>query len=506
MYLLTNEEMRSADAYTINELKISSLELMDRAGRALAKAASRLCGDEVGRVLCVCGGGNNGGDGFVCARVLQTQGFETEVLFFAERETSDCAKNREEYLAFGGKILSKIPERLGRKRYDVVVDCLVGTGLRGGLTGKNAVAVEYVNALKMQGAKVLSADIASGLNGNNGRAEGVCVCADQTLCIGEVKIGAVFADGLDYSGGILCTDIGIRLPKTEYAVWNDESFVKARLPKRKRNSHKGTHGKAAIVAGSVEYSGAAILAATACARSGAGYATLFLPSDLLTSLYGKQPEILLKGTNDGGRYAFNAENMQNLLGFDSVAYGMGMGVSEEVAKGAIYLLENFTGRLILDADGLNSLAAYAKDELPILFENKKCDVLLTPHVKEFSRLSGFSVDEIKQNGLDTAQEYAQRGGICLLLKDAASILTNGVQTAINTTGNSGQAKGGSGDVLSGVVAGLCAMGLSAFDGGALGSYIVGKAAELAAADFGEYSMLASDVIAYLGRVFLHLQR
>lgn len=300
------------------------------------------------------------------------------------------------------------------------------------------------------------------------------------------------------------TGIGMRLPETEKAVLVDKAYVLERLPKRKRDSHKGTYGKAAIVAGSIEYTGAALLAATACARSGAGYTTLFLPKELLPVFFLRQPEILLKSTNEGGRYAFKPENMKELLGYDSVAYGMGMGVSAEVAKGAVYLLERYAGKLILDADGLNSLAAFYGAELSVLLQEKKCDVLLTPHVKEFSTLSGYSVAEIKENGISLAKRFAKAHGICLLLKDAASIVTDGCFVAVNTAGNSGQAKAGSGDVLSGVIAGLCAMGANTKDGASAGSYLVGRAAELAAAQTGEYSLLATDVIAQLGKAFLEL--
>ena len=290
----------------------------------------------------------------------------------------------------------------------------------------------------------------------------------------------------------------------ENATWIDKEWAKEKLPKRKRDSHKGTYGKAAIVAGSIEYTGAALIAATACARSGAGYTTLFLPSDLLPSFYLKQPEILLKSINDGGRYAFNKENMCQLLGFDSLAYGMGMGTSEEVKRGAVYLLQHYEGKLIIDADGLNSLALCDKKELCSLFEHAKCDVVMTPHVKEFSRLSGYSVLEIEERGLDVARQFALENSVSVLLKGAASILTDGTRVAINTAGTSALAKGGSGDVLSGVIAGLCAMGANAYDGAGLGSFIMGKAAEKASKDLGEYSVLASDVIAYLGRVFLEI--
>lgn len=277
--------------------------------------------------------------------------------------------------------------------------------------------------------------------------------------------------------------------------------VRALLPKRRRDSHKGNYGRAAIVAGSIEYTGAAYLSAAACLRSGVGYTALFIPQEILPFYALKSPEILLRNTNEGSRYAFNEENMRGLLGYDSIAFGMGMGVSEDVYKGVEYLLSRYTGRLILDADSLNSLACYGVETL---LPKKTCDVILTPHVKEFSRLSGLSVEEIIQNSEGTAQAFARKYGVSVLLKNASSVITDGERIAINERGNSGQAKGGSGDVLSGVIAGLCGSGLSAFDGGVCAAYLVGKAAELGALDIGEYSLTASDLIAYMGKAFLYV--
>ncbi len=281
----------------------------------------------------------------------------------------------------------------------------------------------------------------------------------------------------------------------------DDVYVRQVLPKRKRDSHKGTYGKAAIVAGSEEYSGAAYLAAKACLRSGAGYTTLFLPKNLFSAFLLRAPELLLKSTNDGGRYAFKEEIMQTLLAYDSIAYGMGMGATEDTARGAVYLLQNYEGKLILDADGLNALAYYQKDGLKTLLQNKKCAVVITPHVKEFSRLSGYSVAEIEQNGAELAKTFAKENGITVLLKNAWTIITDGEEVLLNTMGNSGQAKAGSGDVLSGVIAGISAMGATVKDGAASGCYLAGKAAEIAVKERGEYSLLATDVIEELGHAF-----
>ena len=492
MYILTSQEMREADLYTIEKLCIPSLTLMERAGIALAEEVEKLASS--GKIVCVCGGGNNGGDGFVCARILKEKGREVEVCFYADKTSKDCRANMEKWLLTGGTIKPKLPKNVA-----LVVDCLYGTGFHGALKGRDEEIANAINAMKKQGTKVLSADIPSGLNGENGNAEGVVIKADTTLCIGEIKTGVLFGDGMDYSGEIKRVDIGIVLPKKDYATWMNEKVAAKILPKRKRNSHKGTYGRAAIVAGSVLYTGAAYLASLACLHAGAGYTTLFTPSKILPHYILKAPEILLKTTNEGGMYAFNEERMLALLEYDSIAYGMGMGVSEEVLKGAIYLLEHYEGKLILDADGLNALATCKEEKLAQIFQNKKCDVILTPHKKEFSRLSKLAMEEV---GLCTAKNLAKGWGVNVLLKNAASIVTDGAQVGICTSGCSGQAKGGSGDVLAGVMASLCAMGASTYDSGLLGTYLCGKAAELASKEIGEYSLTASDVISYLGRAFL----
>ena len=219
----------------------------------------------------------------------------------------------------------------------------------------------------------------------------------------------------------------------------------------------------------------------------------------------QSPEILLKPLNGGDRYAFNVYNMLQLKEYDAVAYGMGMGISEDVARGAVWLLGNYQGKLILDADALNSLARYGKDGLINLFKTKKCDVLLTPHMKEFSGLTGLDIKEISNRGLAAPRVFANEIGAKVLLKNAVSIITDGKKHVINMAGCSGQAKAGCGDVLSGVIAGLCAMGLSTYEGAVVGAYLTGRAAKLASETMGEYSMTASDIIAYLGRSFLQLQ-
>jgi NAD(P)H-hydrate epimerase len=278
--------------------------------------------------------------------------------------------------------------------------------------------------------------------------------------------------------------------------------IKALLPKRKRNSHKGTYGKTAIVAGSEKYTGAAYLSAKSALRSGAGYTALFVPKGLLNAYMLKVPEVLLEPLNGDSMVEFNEENFSKLLDYDSIAYGMGMGVSEAVYQGAIYLLKKYSGKLILDADGLNSIAKFGSLED---FKNKKCDVLITPHAKELSRLTGRTLEEILSNPYLAIREVSSACKINVLLKGAATLLISNEtdeRVIVNVTGNSAQAKGGTGDVLSGVIAGLCAQGISAFNGGKVGSFLVGLAAEFASKDLSEYSATPSDFIEYLGKAFL----
>jgi NAD(P)H-hydrate epimerase len=499
--ILTNDEMRGADAFTIDELQVPSLLLMERAGAALAAEAEKLSPN--GGILCVCGGGNNGGDGFVCARMLFQKGIDVEVLCVSEKFSSECAKNKAEFEKLGGTVYGVFP----KKRFSLIVDCLFGTGFKGELSGKIALAADFINH---SGAKVLSADIPSGVSGDTGKAAKKAVKADKTLCIGEYKAGVFLADGSDHAGEVSKIDIGIALPpkedeESEYAFLVGKEGISELFPKRKKNTHKGTYGKVAIVAGSEKYTGAAYLSAAAALKSGAGYTYLFVPEKILPYYILKMPEIILDSINEGGRVAFIENNFEKLLSFDAVAFGMGVGVSQEVFEGAVYLLQHYEGKLLLDADALNSLAKYGIGNLHDLFMHKKCELLITPHLKEFSRLTGESLSELVDDGLLSPQTFAKAYEVTLLLKGAATIITDGTRTAINVAGTPAQAKGGSGDVLAGLCAGLCATGLSTFDSAIAGAYLCGKAAELAVEKTGEFSLTASDELAAIGSAFLSLR-
>ncbi len=493
-YLLTNEQMRKADDFAMQNT--SSLILMERAGRGLAQKIKEL--NASGSVLCVCGGGNNGGDGFVCARYLLEFGFSVAVFCDAKKFSQETQINRDKYLKIGGKMIDEFP----KSNVDFLVDCLFGTGFKGELKEETKEIIEKINALKTQGAYVLSADVPSGLQ-DNGLSK-VSVLANETLCIGQEKLSVRLLDGLDCSGKVSTIDIGIDIIENEKqncVTAIEKQDVKELLPKRKRNSHKGSFGKVAIVGGSLQYTGAPYLSALSALRSGVGYTTLFIPNSIADYYILKTPEILLERLNGGASIEFNEKDLKKMLSCDAVCFGMGLGVSEQVCRGVEYLLKNYTGKLILDADGLNSLAKFGSIEW---FFDKKCETLVTPHIKEFSRLTSYSIEEILSDCVEKAKTFAKETGVTVLLKGSSTIITDGNKTALNLAGCSAQAKGGTGDVLAGLIGGLCAQGLSVFDGGVCGSYLVGVSAELVSQELSCYFAIPSDFIQAFGQAFKYI--
>ena len=491
--LLTNEQMREVDAFAMRN--VSGLELMERAGVAVFERIEKLLETIPGTVLCVCGGGNNGGDGFVVARHLLVNGYAVKVLCRAQKFSEETKINREKYLSLGGVIVEEFP----RETVSVIVDCVLGTGFSGGLRGDAESLIGLINTQKSLGAYVVSVDIPSGICGDNGLGDAF-VCADETLCVGEEKLGARLLNGLDGAGKVYTLDIGLKGVENEtYVKLIEREDVKKILPKRRRNSHKGSYGRVAVVGGSEEYFGAGYLSCLSALKSGVGYTAWFLPKELLKSAYLKLPEVLLISTNDGGRYEFNEETCQKLCGYDSIALGMGLGVSESVYKTVLYLFENYKGKLLLDADGLNSISAFGSvDDFAKI---KACQVVITPHVKELSRLVGVSVSDLQKEPLRYGVELTKKYPITLLQKGASTLIFNGGKAVLSTSGCSAQAKGGSGDVLSGLIAGLLAQGANCFDGAVLGSYMLGLSAEISAKKSSEYSAVPSDFIACFGEAF-----
>ncbi|MBO5525621.1 MAG: NAD(P)H-hydrate dehydratase [Clostridia bacterium] len=456
---LTNAQMRRADRETMKE--VPSLELMERAGKAVAEEAKK----HGSSFLFVCGGGNNGGDGYVAARYLFEEGFRVAVYPVGAPSSDECKTNASRYLGDVAIVLSD--------GYDVVVDCLFGTGLSRAVDGENRKAIEWMNETP---SYVLSVDAPSGLNGTSGQIMGACVRADSLLAIAYEKVGFVLGDGLDVCKNITVADIGIRATEGNFSL--EESDLNGYFPKRKHNVHKGTFARATLVAGSKRYSGAACLALSALLKMGAGYTELCTAQDLLPYLIGRYPEAILSARED-------------FVPSKAVGIGSGCEVSEQLYEMIQTALESEC-TLVIDADGINALALYGRD----ILKRKKAKVILTPHVGEFSRLSGKTKEDILADPVLAAKEFAEEYGVVVLLKNAVSVITDGEQVFLNTTGSPALAKGGSGDVLCGIVTGL-ATRLSPLESAFVGAYLLGKAGERSAEKNGVYSSQASDVAAEL---------
>lgn len=491
--VLTCAQMREADKYTIGTLGVSSQELMERAGAAIADEVQKLM-EERGytRVLAVCGGGNNGGDGWCAARLLSERGYRTAVYTLTDKLSGDCAAQRAKY---EGAVFTSFPE----EKFDVIIDAVFGTGFHGVPDGIFADAIEKINK---SGAAVVSADIPSGLNGDTGTYFS-CVRANVTVTIGELKSGLLLANGADVCGKIVQKDIGIELPERASAGRSEaQDFIRF-FPARKKNTNKGNFGKAVILAGSLAYSGAPLLSAGAAIRGGCGYTQLAVPRELFGYYVGKYPEVILTAApSENGNLRFDETFLRGLIkGADSIAVGMGCGVSEELYKILEFLLSEYRGTLILDADALNALSEYGAD----ILREKGCRVLLTPHPKEFSRLSGMELNEVLSAGAQPAKKFAAEYGVVVLFKGHTSVITNGKFTVFNTEGTPALAKGGSGDVLSGLIASLAARGINVMDAASCGAFLLGRAGVLAEKRLGEYSVAPTDVIGEIANAILSLK-
>lgn len=297
--------------------------------------------------------------------------------------------------------------------------------------------------------------------------------------------------------------------------------VKAMLPPRKAVSNKGTYGKAAILAGGMRYSGAAVLAAQGALCGGAGYVALCVPKRLKTALIGRLPEAILLDVSPGGEWKFRPKNLRSVLQYNSIAAGMGMGNTKNTAKIIAFLLKNYEGKLLIDADGINALACfYGAIGSAELFKAKKCAALITPHPLEFARLTGSDNTALSENdgerAIEEAKKYAAENGVTVLLKGVSGAKTlivsgeNGENAekaeniALNATGNSGQAKGGSGDTLAGLIAAIAASGADLFSAACAGAYLAGKAADIAVKQTSEYALTATKIAEYIGKAILDL--
>ncbi len=477
--------MRESDAATI-ESGVSGRELMWRAGLGIFQSHAWQ-----GPVAIVCGNGNNAGDGYVLALLLQEAGIACKLFLLEDQFSSDGAyyygKCKE-----NGVLTGFCNSKTDFSGYAEIVDCIFGTGFRGSITGLVADVIEKIN---QSSAFVVSADINSGLCGDNGLSE-CCVRSDLTVSIGLLKYGQLLGQAKDKIGRLVCIDIGIRCVGATCFLAEASDFAGI-LKERRQDSHKGSYGYVAILGGSTEYAGAVKLAnlSASALRSGCGVAKLVVPQSLASSVspYLLESTLALLPERDG-KLLFDPEALDRALaGQKALAVGMGWGRSPEYAKILEHLLLQHALPLVIDADGLNTLS---ETDLSIL-KKTDCRAILTPHLKEMERLSGKSMEEIRRDPIGVAQAFAAEYGVILLLKGPCSVVTDGKTTYLVDRGCAGMATAGSGDVLSGVLAGLLGFSEPEVLTVACGAYLAGLAGELAERDTNPISMLASDTVAHL---------
>lgn len=475
--------MRESDAATVRS-GTSARELMYRAGVGVFQSYSWQ-----GRVAIVCGGGNNAGDGYVLALLLSEAGIPCSLILLSDSFSEDgwyyfeqCRKKRIE-------ILSYSPD-FSFDAYTEIVDCIYGTGLRGDVTGLTAEVIQRMND---SGKTVISVDINSGLDGDSGCSK-LCVRSDLTVSIGFYKSGHLLGRAKDVIDALTNVDIGIGLCGREYRLL-EASDAASVFGERLQNSHKGTYGYVSILGGCTRYAGAVKLASLGCAalRAGCGVAKLILPASLAPSVSPYLLESTLHPLPDkDGFLTFDPDTLDEALaGQRALALGMGWGSASSYSLILSHVLKNYDIPLVIDADGLNILAQMDREAL----RSTRCTVILTPHPGEFARLKGCSTEEVLHDPVAAAEEYAKETGTCVLLKGACTVVTDGEVTYLVNRGCAGMATAGSGDVLSGILAGLLGFCAPTPLTVAAGAYLAGRAGELAQERINPVSMLASDTVA-----------
>ena len=513
MRVLDTARMREADRRTIDEIGIPSIVLMENAGRAVAGAIeARFAAAARGRPMFLCGRGNNGGDGLVAARVLAERGAAVAIVLLARGEhvRGDARTNLDVARRLGLPVV-EAPDEAAWKACrpdvaaaDLVVDALVGTGLRAPLEGLLATVAADVNAARRP---VVAVDLPSGLSADTGACIGTSVEARVTITLGAPKIPLVVSPAAERAGEMVVADIGIPSrvvdelggPRVDLLT---DGVVRAWLPARARDAHKGDHGRIVVVAGSPGKTGAARLAGTGALRSGAGLVTVATPASCVGPV-AAVPEYMTAALpeTESGTARPAAADIVMALGADVVAVGPGLGVGAEPRALVRTLVERVPGPLVLDADALTALA----DEPRALARRRDRITVATPHPGEMARLAGTTVGEVQANRIETARRFAAEHGVHVALKGARTVIAapSGA-VRVNTSGNPGMATGGTGDVLTGAVAAWLAQAVDAAAATALAVHLHGRAGDLAAGRVGEAALVAGDVADHLGAAALEL--
>ena len=493
IYLPTGEQMRRADLYTIEEIGVPSMVLMERAALEVVRCMEEEQLD-FRKVLVVCGSGNNGGDGYAIARLLHLKGHDVTIFFAGN------SQKRSEENAQQAKIAAhyEIPviTNLDTEEYSVIIDALFGTGLKREITGHYREILCSVN--QMTGEKV-AVDLPSGIHDTTGAQMGIAFCADLTVAIAFPKRGLFLQEGNVCAGKILTGDIGISsetFSEGTVTFGYEKQDLFLGFPKRKKNSHKGSYGKVLMIAGSKGMSGAAYLSAKAAYAVGAGLVQIYTHEENRVILQQLLPEAIIT-TYD----TFDSEQLEKLIQWaDLIGIGCGLGKSDTAERVMQYTLERALVPCVVDADGINILSKHME-----WIEVTNALIVLTPHMKEMSRMLQCSVKELIEQRMEKLHAFVERYKVVCVLKDARTLVAKEHQnTYLNLSGNAAMAKAGSGDVLAGVIVGILAQQCEPYTSACLGVFLHGLAGDMARDKKGAYSVLASDLVAEISSVLKNI--
>ncbi len=514
MRILNTVQMREADRRTIEDLGVPSLVLMENAGRQVVAAMESAFEDLSSRHVAILSGrGNNGGDGFVVARTLAQRGVACSVFLLGQ--VADVRGDARVNLEILGRLGIMVVEVIDSQawelhsseifRCDLIVDALFGTGLKTALSGLFETVVADINASPLP---VVAIDLPSGVSAETHELLGQAIDATVTVTLAAPKIPLVLPPAETKTGDLVIADIGIPpfviddLPGPYVALLTRER-VRGLVPARQAEAHKGDFGRVLIVAGSPGRTGAAHLAAVGALRSGAGLVTVAAPRGCVAIVAGMAPEYLTEALEEGrdGLVAEGAADRVRLAGADVVAIGPGLGRSVAVSAFVRAVAEHATAPLVLDADAINAFA----DDPGRLQGRDGLDIVITPHPGEMARLLGVSVREVQADRLESARGFAVTHRVYVVLKGHRTVIASpDGRVFVNLTGNPGMATGGTGDVLTGMIAAWCAQGLETEAACKVAVYLHGLAGDLAEADEGEVAMTAGDLAARLGDALLEM--
>ncbi len=489
-HLYLAKEAKEIDQHAIRTIGIPSLVLMEKAAMTVAAVLMARHTDQT-RFLCVCGTGNNGGDGVAVARILHEHGYKAAVTVIGQTDHMTQEMKSQMSIALNCEVPFLSSDAVSNGEFDVLIDGLFGIGLSRPIEG---VYKKIIQDMNESGALLYSLDVPSGIHAGSGQVLGeTAVRAVCTITFGVNKAGLILVPGCEYAGEVIVGDIGF--PKgsvdsvnSRIYHYENEDFRKW-MPKRPFHSHKGTYGKVLVIAGSETMAGAACLAAKAAYTAGAGLVKVLSTINNRDILLGYVPEILFgvrEDIKEASKWA------------DVIVVGPGLGLDDKAQELVQYVIEQTKVPVVIDGDGI-TLCKRVAQKLSNRF-------VLTPHKKEMSVLTGYSVNELQERILDLTRETAREWDCVIAQKDTRTVVSDGRECYVNVSGNQGMATGGSGDVLAGILGGVMAQKMSPFEAAKFAVYWHGLSGDWAAKEKGPHGLLASDLIESMSKVAVMMQR